>query len=229
MLDSNIKSQLKTYFERIVQPIVLTASLNDSPAAGEMLELLNEVAEQSDKITIKTDGNATNKPSFTVSKAGEAARITFAGLPMGHEMTSFILAILQVSGYPPKVEDEVIAQIKGITQKLKFQTFISLSCHNCPDVVQALNLMAALNPNIEHEMVDGALYQELVDAHQIMAVPTVILNEESFGQGRMGIEEIIVKLNANNPAEDMAKFNAKDNGWHRDRKTSCRERVSSPV
>jgi NADH-dependent peroxiredoxin subunit F len=210
MLDSNIKSQLKAYFERIVQPIVLTASLNDSPAAGEMLELLNEVAEQSDKITIKTDGNAINKPSFTVSKAGEAARITFAGLPMGHEMTSFILAILQVSGYPPKVEDEVIGQIKGITQKLKFQTFISLSCHNCPDVVQALNLMAALNPNIEHEMIDGALYQELVDAHQIMAVPTVILNEESFGQGRMGVEEIIVKLNANNPAEEAAKFNAKD-------------------
>jgi alkyl hydroperoxide reductase subunit F len=210
MLDTNIKAQLKTYFEKIVSPIVLTASLDDSPKSAEMLELLNEVAEQSDKVTVVTNGLAKHIPSFTVGKAGEEARITFSGLPMGHEMTSFILAILQASGYPPKVEQDIIERIRGIEGKLHFQTFISLSCHNCPDVVQALNLMAALNPNIEHEMIDGALFQGLVDQHQIMAVPTVILNNEVFGQGRTTVEEIIAKLDTNSPQKDAAKLNAKD-------------------
>ena len=210
MLDNNIKAQLKTYFERIVDPIVLTASLNDDPKSAEMLELLNEVAQQSDKITVNTDGNAEHKPSFTVSKAGEVARITFAGLPMGHEMTSFILAILQASGYPPKVEEEVLNSIRRLSDKMRFQTFISLSCHNCPDVVQALNLMAALNPNIEHEMIDGALYQGLVDQYQIMAVPTVILNGEVYGQGRMTVEEIVAKLDTGNTQEVAKKLSAKE-------------------
>jgi alkyl hydroperoxide reductase subunit F len=210
MLDTNIKSQLKVYFEKIVSPIVLVASVDGSDSSQQMLELLNEVAEQSDKITVKTDGKAEHKPSFTVSKVDQEARITFAGLPMGHEMTSFILAILQASGYPAKVEQEVIDRITKLDAKLNFQTFISLSCHNCPDVVQALNLMAALNPNVTHEMIDGALYQGLVDQHQIMAVPTVILNGEVFGQGRMSVEEIVAKLDTSSPKEEAAKLSAKD-------------------
>ena len=210
MLDTNIKTQLKAYFEKIVSPIVLTASLDDSAKSVEMLELLNEVAEQSDKISVSTAGQSTNVPSFTVGKAGDVARITFSGLPMGHEMTSFILAILQASGYPPKVEQDIIEQIRGLDTKMRFQTFISLSCHNCPDVVQALNLMAALNPNIEHEMIDGALYQGLVDQYKIMAVPTVIMNGEVFGQGRMTVEEIVAKLDTTSPQKDAAKLNAKE-------------------
>ena len=209
MLDNNIKAQLKTYFEKIESPIVLEATLDDSPQSAQMLELLNEVAEQSTKITVKTSGSSKNIPSFTVSKVDDVARIAFSGLPMGHEMTSFILAILQTSGYPPKVEQDVIESIKGLEGKKRFQTFISLSCHNCPDVVQALNLMAALNPNIEHEMIDGALFQGLVDQYQIMAVPTVILNGEVFGQGRMSVEEIAAKLDANSSARDAEKLNAK--------------------
>ncbi|QWE19047.1 alkyl hydroperoxide reductase subunit F [Polynucleobacter corsicus] len=210
MLDTNIKTQLKAYFEKIESPIVLEATLDDSTHSAQMLELLNEVAEQSTKITVKTSGSSKNIPSFTVGKADEVARIAFSGLPMGHEMTSFILAILQASGYPPKVEQDVIESIKGLEGKKCFQTFISLSCHNCPDVVQALNLMAALNPDIEHEMIDGALFQGLVDQHQIMAVPTVILNGEVFGQGRMSVEEIAAKLDTNTSARDAEKLNAKD-------------------
>lgn len=210
MLDTNIKAQLKAYFEKIVSPIVLTATLDDSSTSAQILELLNEVAEQSDKVTVSTKGSAKNIPSFTVGKADDLARITFSGLPMGHEMTSFILAILQASGYPPKVEQEIIERIRGMDGKLHFQTFISLSCHNCPDVVQALNLMAALNLNIEHEMIDGALFQGLVDQYQIMAVPTVILNGEVFGQGRMGVEEIIAKLDTASPEKDAVKLNAKE-------------------
>ena len=210
MLDSNIKTQLKAYFEKIVSPILLTASLDESENSAQMLELLNEVAEQSDKVSVLSNGTSSRIPSFTVGKADEAARITFSGLPMGHEMTSFILAILQASGYPPKVEQDIIERIRGVDGKLHFQTFISLSCHNCPDVVQALNLMAALNPNIEHEMIDGALFQGLVEEHQIMAVPTVILNGQVFGQGRTTVEEIIAKLDSNSPQKDAAKFNAKE-------------------
>jgi alkyl hydroperoxide reductase subunit F len=210
MLDTNIKTQLKAYFEKIEGPIVLEATLDDSTQSAQMLELLNEVAEQSTKLTVKTSGSSKNIPSFTVGKADEVARIAFSGLPMGHEMTSFILAILQASGYPPKVEQDVIESIKGLEGKKRFQTFISLSCHNCPDVVQALNLMAALNPDIEHEMIDGALFQGLVDQYQIMAVPTVILNGEVFGQGRMSVEEIAAKLDTNTSARDAEKLNAKD-------------------
>jgi alkyl hydroperoxide reductase subunit F len=209
MLDTNIKTQLKAYFEKIESPIVLEATLDDSTQSAQMLELLNEVAEQSTKITVKTSGSSKKIPSFTVGKADEVARIAFSGLPMGHEMTSFILAILQASGYPPKVEQEMIESIKGLEGKKCFQTFISLSCHNCPDVVQALNLMAALNPNIEHEMIDGALFQGLVDQYQIMAVPTVILNGEVFGQGRMSVEEIAAKLDTNSSARDAEKLSAK--------------------
>jgi alkyl hydroperoxide reductase subunit F len=210
MLDTNIKTQLKAYFEKIESPIVLEATLDDGTQSAQMLELLNDVAEQSTKITVKTSGSSKNIPSFTVGKADEVARIAFSGLPMGHEMTSFILAILQASGYPPKVEQDVIESIKGLEGKKRFQTFISLSCHNCPDVVQALNLMAALNPDIEHEMIDGALFQGLVDQYQIMAVPTVILNGEVFGQGRMSVEEIAAKLDTNTSARDAEKLNAKD-------------------
>ena len=205
MLDTNIK----TYFEKIESPIVLEATLDDSTQSAQMLELLNEVAEQSAKITVKTSGSSKNIPSFTVAKVDEVARIAFSGLPMGHEMTSFILAILQSSGYPPKVEQDVIESIKGLEGKKRFQTFISLSCHNCPDVVQALNLMAALNPEIERGMIDGALFRGLVDQYQIMAVPTVILNGEVFGQGRMSVEEIAAKLDTNSSARDAEKLNAK--------------------
>ncbi|TXI09798.1 MAG: alkyl hydroperoxide reductase subunit F [Polynucleobacter sp.] len=210
MLDSNIQSQLKTYFEKISHPVVLSASLDQSEKSSEMLTLLKEIEALSDKISLNTDGQATNKPSFSVAPAGGTARIQFAGLPMGHEMTSFVLAILQSGGYPPKVEQDIIESIKGLKGSKKFQTFISLSCHNCPDVVQALNLLAVLNPEIEHEMVDGALFQDLVEQHQIMAVPTVILNGSVFGQGRMTVEEIVAKLDTNSSQRDAAKLNEKD-------------------
>jgi alkyl hydroperoxide reductase subunit F len=210
MLDINIKNQLKAYFEKIEKPVALVASLDDTEKSSELLTLLQEVAEQSDKIIVSTDGQAINRPSFSVGAVGDKARISFAGLPMGHEMTSFILAVLQSGGYPPKVEQAIIDSIKDLPEKLNFQTFVSLSCHNCPDVVQALNLMAVLNPNIEHEMIDGALFQDLVDQYQVMAVPTVIMNGAVFGAGRMTVEEIVAKLDTKSAEKDAAKLNAKD-------------------
>ena len=210
-LDQNIKTQLAAYMERLVQPIDLVANLDASTASQELRELLEEVAATSAKITLK-EGNDINarKPSFGVAKQGEDPRVVFAGIPMGHEFSSLILALLQVSGYQPKIEQEKIDQIRNLQGSYKFETYISLSCHNCPEVVQSLNMMAALNPNIKHTMIDGALYQDEVNAKEIMSVPTIYLDGELFGAGRMGVDEILPKLDSSVIAAEADKLNAKE-------------------
>jgi len=210
MLDDAIKAQLGAYLERLIDPIELVASPDASDASRQMSELLAEIAALSPKVSVREDGNNDRRPSFSVGKPGAVHRIHFAGLPMGHEFTSLILALLQSSGYPPKVDAALIEQIKAIPGTYKFETFISLSCHNCPDVVQALNLMAVLNAGVEHTMVDGALFQKEVAARQIMAVPVVYLNGEVFGQGRMTIEEIVAKLDTGAAARAAEEINAKE-------------------
>ena len=210
MLDANIKTQLKAYLEKLRTPIELVAALDDSAAAQEMHGLLQDIAELSDKVSLREDGDAARRPSFAIGRPGDPASISFAGLPMGHEFTSLILALLQTGGHPPKVDADVIDQIKALPGNFRFETYISLSCHNCPDVVQALNLMAVLNPGVSHVMIDGALFQDEVEKRQIMAVPTVFLNGEEFGAGRMGIEEIIAKLDTGAAARDAEKINAKE-------------------
>ncbi len=209
MLEANIKAQLKAYLERLVQPIELVASLDDGAKSRELHGLLEEIASLSDKVTLRVDGSNARRPSFGISRKGETPRVHFAGIPMGHEFASLVLALLQVSGYAPKLEEGVIAQIKAIEGKFSFETFISLSCHNCPDVVQALNTMAVLNPNFEAVMIDGALFQAEVDARQIMGVPAIYLNGELFGQGRMGIEEILAKVDTGAAAREAEKLNQK--------------------
>ncbi|WP_273428541.1 alkyl hydroperoxide reductase subunit F [Chitinibacter tainanensis] len=194
MLDAQIQSQLQAYLEKLQYPIELVASLDDSAAAAEIRQLLDEIAALNPKISVRHDGNAARRPSFAIARPGEAPRVSFAGIPLGHEFTSLVLALLQTGGHPPRVDEATIAAIRGLTGPLEFTTFVSLSCHNCPDVVQALNLLAVLNPAIRHEMVDGALFQAEVTERQIMAVPTVLLNGQPFGQGRMTIEEIVAKL-----------------------------------
>jgi len=210
MLDANLKAQLKAYLERVKLPFEITASLDDSPAAQEMHGLLQDIVSLSDKITLKTDGTDARKPSFALNRLGESPRIRFAAIPMGHEFTSLVLALLQVGGHPPKIEQDVIDQIKDLDGDFRFETYMSLTCHNCPDVVQALNLMAVLNPRISSVVIDGALYQEEVADRQILAVPMVFLNGEHFGQGRMEVDEIVAKLDTGAAARDAAKLSAKD-------------------
>ena len=210
MLDDNIKAQLKTYLERLQQPIEIVASLDAGAKSAQMRQMLAEIAGLSRLITLRTDGTDARKPSFAVGRAGEAARVRFAGIPMGHEFTSLVLALLQAGGHPPKVEAAVIEQIKRIQGRHRFETFVSLSCHNCPDVVQALNLMAALNPGIESVMIDGALFQQEVEARKIMAVPAVFANGEAFGQGRMTLDEILAKLDSGAAARASDTLDAKD-------------------
>lgn len=194
MLDAAMKAQLKAYLEKLQRPIELVASLDESAKSQEMLGLLEDIQSLSTKVSLRKDGAAEYRPSFTVGAAGDTARITFAGIPMGHEFTSLVLALLQSGGHPPKVDAATIEQIKALDSKLHFEIFVSLSCHNCPDVVQAMNLMAVLNPNITSVMLDGALFQAEVDKRKVMAVPTMFLNGEHFGQGRMTIEEILAKV-----------------------------------
>ena len=212
MLDINLKAQLKAYLERVKLPFVITASLDDSPGGKEMHGLLQDIVSLTDKITLKTDGNDARKPSFTLHRPGETERIRFAAIPMGHEFTSLVLALLQVGGHPPKIEAELIEQIKNLATDsgdLLFETYVSLTCHNCPDVVQALNLLAVLNPRIQSVVIDGGLYQKEVADRQILAVPMVFLNGELFGQGRMDTEEIVKKLDTGAAARDAVKLNAK--------------------
>lgn len=210
MLDASIKTQLANYLGRLQQPIELIASLDAGGKSREMLDMLEDIAALSPLISVRSDGTEARRPSFAVARPGEAPRVRFGGIPLGHEFTSLVLALLQVGGHPPKVEATVVEQIKAIPGNLKFEVFVSLTCHNCPDVVQALNLMAVLNPGIEAVMVDGALFQDEVEARKIMAVPTVFLNGEEFGQGRMTLEEILAKADKDSAARNAAGIAARE-------------------
>lgn len=197
MLDAAIKGQLKAYLDKLQAPIELVASTDVSGKSQELLSLLDDIASQSNLVNVRNDGGSYYRPSFTLGALGFSPRIEFAGLPMGHEFTSLVLALLHSGGHPPKADVSVIEQIKSLDVDLHFEVFVSLSCHNCPDVVQAVNLMAALNPRIRATMVDGALFPAEVEKRQIMAVPSVYLNGQHFGQGRMTLEEIIAKVDTN--------------------------------
>ncbi|WP_085725809.1 alkyl hydroperoxide reductase subunit F [Pseudomonas sp. R37(2017)] len=210
MLDTNLKAQLKSYLERVTQPIEIVASLDDGAKSQEMLELLKDVAGLSTQITLLDNGDDARKPSFSINRPGADISLRFAGIPMGHEFTSLVLALLQVGGHPSKASVEVIEQIRSLKGEFSFETYFSLSCQNCPDVVQALNLMAVLNPNIRHVAIDGALFQAEVDERQIMAVPSIYLNGVNFGQGRMGLEEILAKIDTSGIERQAEKISAKD-------------------
>jgi len=206
LLDKEIKEQLNQYLQLMEGDIVLKVSAGSDEVSRDMLALADELTTMSSKIKVE---NATLKrtPSFSVNRIGEETGVTFAGVPLGHEFTSLVLALLQVSGRPPKVDQKVIDQIKNISGDYHFESYISLSCHNCPDVVQALNLMSILNPGITHTMIDGAAFKEEVESKDIMAVPTVFLNGESFGSGRMSVEEILAKIGT---GPDASEFSNKD-------------------
>jgi alkyl hydroperoxide reductase, F subunit len=210
MLDQSLKEQLKAYLEYLAQPVELVATLDGSPAATDMKTLLEEIDALSDKITVTTSADAdVRRPSFAIGRPGEKARIRFAGVPLGHEFTSLVLAILHTGGHPAKVVADVQERIRGLSGPLYFETYYSVSCHNCPDVVQALNLMAALNPNITHTAIDGALFQSEVDAREIMGVPAVFLNGQPFEQGRMALEQIVNRLDTGGAAQIVETLNHK--------------------
>ena len=209
MLDTAMKTQLQAYLQNLRLPIRLIATLDDSASSAELRELLQDVAGLSDKVSWDESGTDARAPSFVIARDGETRGVRFAAIPMGHEFTSLVLALLWTGGHPPKVDPEVIEQIKALDTPMQFEVYMSLSCHNCPDVVQAAALMAIFNPRIETTVVDGALYPAEVESRQVMAVPMVFMNDALFGSGRMTLEEIVSKLDTNAAARDAAKLNDK--------------------
>lgn len=206
MLDANLKTQLDAYLKNMVSPIEISVSSDDQPKSQELLTLAQEISELSSQISLKQT-SSTRTPSLSIAPSGQDPRVTFAGIPMGHEFTSLVLALLHAGGHPAKTDQQLQEQIRELKGEYHFETYVSLSCQNCPDVVQALNLMATLNPNISHVMIDGALFQEEVEQRQVMAVPAVYLNGEHFGQGRMSLEEIIAKLDTGAAARQVESLN----------------------
>ena len=211
MLDANLKAQLAAYLERMTQPVEIVASLDDTPASGEMRALLQDIQAASPRVSVtETAGGPHRTPSFAINRPGENHGPRFAGLPMGHEFTSLVLALLQVGGYPPKVEQALLEQIRALDGDLEFEVYVSLTCHNCPDVVQALNLMAVQNPRIRTTMIEGGLFQDEIKEREIMGVPTVFLNGTMFGNGRMSLEEILAKVDSSGAEKEAKKIAAKD-------------------
>jgi NADH-dependent peroxiredoxin subunit F len=203
LLDADIKAQLAQYLQLLEGDVRLLVSAGTDEVSRDMLMLIDELATMSPRIKVEKTA-LERTPSFSVNRIGEDTGITFAGIPLGHEFTSLVLALLQVSGRAPKVDQKVIDQIKKIKGEFHFESYISLSCHNCPDVVQALNLMSVLNPGISHTMIDGAAFKDEVESKNILAVPTVFLNGESFGSGRMTVEEILSKMGTGPDASELS-------------------------
>ena len=211
MLDANLKQQLASYLANIREPIELVSSLDDGAKSMELAELLDEIASLSDKVSTRRGDDDARRPSFLIRRAGDQdVAVRFAGIPLGHEFTSLVLALLQVGGHPPKTAPEVIEQIAALDGDYHFETYFSLSCQNCPDLVQALNLMSVVNPRITHTAIDGGLFQAEVEDRKVMAVPTVFLNGEAFGQGRMELEQILARLDSGAEAKAAERIAAKD-------------------
>lgn len=203
MLTQELKSQLSQYLQLLENPIVFSVSLDESDASKEVKEFLSEVVELSDKLSI-SEKEHDLKPSFSLDRENGPSGVNFAGVPMGHEFESFVLALLQVGGRTPKIDEKLIDRIKKIDQDLSFETFISLTCHNCPDVVQALNIMSVLNPKISNTMIEGGAFQSLVEDRGVMAVPTVFLNGEEIFGGKKSIEEIVDLVIGEDSRESLA-------------------------
>lgn len=193
LLDLNIKEQLNQYLQLLEKDILVKVSPGSDSVSIDMVNLVNEIASMSPKIKVEK-AELSRTPSFSINRIGEDTGVVFAGIPLGHEFTSLVLALLQVSGRAPKVDEKLIEQVKKIKGVHHFESYISLSCHNCPEVVQALNIMSTLNHSITHTMIDGAHFQEEVESKNIMSVPSVYLNGELFGSGRMTLEEILSKM-----------------------------------
>lgn len=211
MLDANIKAQLQSYMKMVVQPIELKANLGDDAKSEELRHLLQEIEKMSSKVTYtESADDDKRKPSFTIDRAGTDISVGFAGIPMGHEFTSLVLALLQVGGHPIKLDEDVIQQIRDLPGDYEFETYFSLSCQNCPDTVQALNTMAVINPRIRHTSIDGALFQDEVEARQVMSVPTVFMNDEEYAAGRTSVEALLAKLDTGASARQAEIISAKD-------------------
>ena len=210
MLDANLTAQLKTYLDMLEAPIELVSSLDERPKSAEMAELLDEIAALSDRVTHRRADDDERRPSFAIVRPGSDISVRFAGIPMGHEFSSLVLALLQVSGRSVKEDPEVIEAVRNLEGDYEFVTYMSLTCQNCPTVVQALNAMAAINPRIKHTAVEGSLFQDEVEERRILAVPTIYLNGEEWGSGRTDMKQFVERLDHHAAARTAGKLNERE-------------------
>ncbi|AHF77313.1 Alkyl hydroperoxide reductase subunit, FAD/NAD(P)-binding protein [Sodalis praecaptivus] len=211
MLDTTMKTQLKAYLEKLTKPVELVATLDEGAKSAEIRGLLTDIADLSDKVSWREDNQLpVRKPSFRVANPGVDHGPRFAGSPLGHEFTSLVLALLQTGGHPSREAQSLLDQIRQLDGEFHFETYYSLTCHNCPDVVQALNLMAILNPRIHHTAIDGGAFQNEIQERNIMGVPAVFMNGESFGQGRMTLSEIVNKIDTGAAARAAQALNQRE-------------------
>src|SRR5690606_21948754 len=199
--------QLQQYLGNLREPIELVASLGDDRRSDETRSLLEDIAALSDLVTARFDDTNERRPSFVIRRASDAdVWVRFAGVPMGHEFTSLVLALLWAGGHPPKVSDEVLKQVRDLEGDYAFEMYFSLSCHNCPDVVQALTLLALFIPRITATLIDGGAFKDIVERPDVMAVPVTFLSGEMFASGKMSVEEILAKRDGNASARAAAKL-----------------------
>lgn len=200
MLDQGLLDAVKTYSERMTRPIEFVLGEGEHEQRAELVDFLTQIAGTTDKISLSQQFDANLSPmSFKIRSQDKDTGIIFSGIPGGHEFTSLILAILQSGGSELKLDPGIQNIIKAIKQPLKFETFVSLSCHNCPDVVQALNQFALLNDNISNEMIDGGVFQDMINERNIQGVPAVYLNGKPFANGKIDTAKLIEKLQQQYP------------------------------
>ena len=210
MLEPDLKQALQSYLQKLEQPVELVASLDDGEKSAELRELLREIVSLDPRLSLREDGDDARRPSFRIRRTGTDVEVAFAGIPLGHEFTSLVLALLQVGGYPPKVSPELAEQVRALQGDWSFETFMSLSCHSCPDTVQALNTLSVLNPRIRHVAIDGALFPQEVQQREVMAVPSVFLDGKPFDQGRMSVEQIVARLDSGAAQREARELDARE-------------------
>ncbi|MDC4233684.1 alkyl hydroperoxide reductase subunit F [Actinomyces sp. B33] len=207
VLDDKTIDQLTGLIGHVVVPVRFEASLDDSPRSRQVREMLDQVAALSPLIDV-VEAPDERTPSFAIRRVDSDVSVRIAGLPMGEEFSSFVLALVQVGGHPVRADEDVIEAIKALDEPHEFVTYMSLTCQNCPTVVQALNSISILNPLIRHTAVEGGAFQDEISSRGIQAVPTVFMDGEVFGQGRMGLAEILAKLDAGSGARRAERLNA---------------------
>jgi len=197
MLSQDMINALKNYTSSMQAPVTFVLQTGEHAKRAELLTFLNQISDISDKINVEerdTNNLLRNAISFAIETDGKDTGIRFSGIPSGHEFNSLVLAMLQSAGSEIKLDDTLKGLVGNVSERLQFEVFISLSCHNCPEVVQALNQFALLNSNISAEMIDGGLYPELIKERDIQGVPSVYLNGELFANGKVDAAELIDKI-----------------------------------
>ena len=203
MLDQNLKNQLAQYLDMLKTEVTIGLSVTNDEKSNKVRGFVEDVASLSDKINV-VEKDLAYTPAFELIGEKDHGQIIFAGVPLGHEFSSFALALLQVGGIEPKIDDTTKKRIKAIEDTQNLETIVSLSCHNCPEVVQSFNIMAVLNPNINHTMIEGSMFQDLAEDRDVLAVPAIFKDGEFLEGGKQTMDSLLELIGSKKSSEDFA-------------------------